>query len=110
MNNAAVDGAINRMHEVKVPAKVTSKIKMPPVVPADAPEFVQTVTAEMMAMRGDALPVSKMPWTAGSPTGTTQYEKRNIAVEYPDLAAGVVPPVRHVLVGLPARDDSHQGL
>jgi pyruvate-ferredoxin/flavodoxin oxidoreductase len=83
MNHAAVDGAIDRVHEVKVPDKVTSKIKMPPVVPEDAPEFVRTVTAELMAMRGDALPVSKMPVDGRFPLGTTKYEKRNIAVNIP---------------------------
>ncbi|OHB67863.1 MAG: pyruvate:ferredoxin (flavodoxin) oxidoreductase, partial [Planctomycetes bacterium RBG_13_62_9] len=83
MNSAAVDGAISRVHEVEVPGKVTSKIKMPPVVPADAPEFVQTVTAELMAMRGDALPVSKMPVDGRFPVGTTKFEKRNIAVNIP---------------------------
>jgi pyruvate-ferredoxin/flavodoxin oxidoreductase len=83
LNNAAVDGAINRMHEVKVPGKVTSKFKMPPAVPAEAPEFVQTVTAEMMAMRGDSLPVSKMPVDGRFPVGTTKFEKRNIAVNVP---------------------------
>jgi len=40
MNNAAVDAAIDQVYEVEVPDKVTSKIKMRPVVPADAPEFV----------------------------------------------------------------------
>ena len=83
MNNAAVDRAIDRVCEVKVPAKVTSKIKMPPVVPADAPEFVRTVTAELMAMRGDSVPVSKFPVDGRFPVGTTQYEKRNIAVNIP---------------------------
>ncbi len=83
LNYAAVDGAIDRMHEVKVPAKVTSNVKMPPAVPAEAPEFVQTVTAEIMAMRGDSLPVSKMPVDGRFPTGTTQFEKRNIAVNVP---------------------------
>jgi pyruvate-ferredoxin/flavodoxin oxidoreductase len=83
MNNAAVDQTISRIHEIKVPAKVTSKIKKPPVVPADAPEFVQTVTAELMAMRGDAMPVSKFPVDGRFPVGTTQYEKRNIAVNVP---------------------------
>ena len=83
MNNAAVDGALARVYEVKVPAKVTSKIKMPPVVPEDAPEFVQNVTAEIMALRGDKLPTSKMPPDGKWPTGTTQYEKRNIAVNIP---------------------------
>ena len=84
MNNAAVDGALARVYEVKVPGKVTSKIKMPPVVPADAPEFVKDVTAEIMARRGDKLPVSKMPVDGKFPTGTTQYEKRNIAVNIPE--------------------------
>jgi pyruvate-ferredoxin/flavodoxin oxidoreductase len=83
MNNAAVDQAIDRVYEVKVPARVTSQAKMPPVVPAHAPEFVQTVTAELMAMRGDAVPVSKFPVDGRFPVGTTQYEKRNIAVNIP---------------------------
>jgi len=83
MNNAAVDAALDKVYQVRVPAKATSKTSMPPVVPADAPEFVQTVTAEIMARRGDALPVSKMPVDGRFPTGTTQYEKRNIAVQIP---------------------------
>ena len=83
MNNAAVDGAINRVYQVKVGAKVTSKIKMPPPVPDDAPDFVKAVTGEIIALRGDQLPVSKIPVDGKFPTGTTQYEKRNIAINIP---------------------------
>jgi pyruvate-ferredoxin/flavodoxin oxidoreductase len=83
MNNAAVDKAIDRVYQVKVPGKVTSKIKMPPVVPPEAPKFVQEVTAELMAMRGDSVPVSKFPVDGRFPVGTTQFEKRNIAVNIP---------------------------
>ena len=83
MNNAAVDGALARVFEVKVPGSVTSKIKMPPVVSKDAPEFVQNVTAEIMALHGDKLPVSKFPIDGKWPSGTTKYEKRNIAVNIP---------------------------
>ena len=83
MNNAAVDGALDRIYEVKVPDKVTSRIKMPPMVPDDAPDFVKEVTAELMARRGDKLPVSKMPVDGKFPSGTTQYEKRNLAVNIP---------------------------
>ena len=83
MNNAAVDAALERIYEVKVPEKVTSEIKMPPPVPADAPDFVQQVTGELIALRGDKLPVSKMPADGKFPSGTTQYEKRNIAVNIP---------------------------
>ncbi len=49
------------------------------MVPADAPEFVRTVTAEMMAGRGDELPVSALPVDGTYPSGTTAYEKRNIS-------------------------------
>ncbi|GAG63357.1 unnamed protein product, partial [marine sediment metagenome] len=83
MNNAAVDAALEKVYEVEVPEKVTSKIKMRPPVPDDAPDFVKQVTAEMIALRGDKLPVSKMPPDGKFPSGTTQYEKRNIAVNIP---------------------------
>jgi len=83
MNFAAVDGAIDKVFEVQVPDKVTSQITRPSLVPDDAPEFVKQVTGELMAMRGDKLPVSKMPPDGKFPTGTTQYEKRNIAVNIP---------------------------
>jgi pyruvate-ferredoxin/flavodoxin oxidoreductase len=83
MNNAAVDAALDKVYEVKVPGKVTSKLKMRKLVPDDAPEFVRNLTAELMAFRGDKVPVSKMPDDGRYPSGTTQYEKRNIAVEIP---------------------------
>ena len=83
MNNAAVDGALEKIFEVKVPDKVTSTIKMHPPVPEDAPDFVKEVTGELLAFHGDKMPVSKMPCDGRFPTGTTQYEKRNIGVTIP---------------------------
>jgi len=83
MNNSAVDAALDRICEVAVGDRVTGKIEMRPPVPEDAPDFVKEVTAELIALRGDKLPVSKMPVDGKFPTGTTQYEKRNIAVNIP---------------------------
>ncbi len=83
MNNEAVDKSLDRICEVKVPGSVSSSWTRPPAVPADAPQFIQEVTGELMAMRGDAVPVSKMPVDGKYPTGTTKYEKRNIAVHIP---------------------------
>ncbi|MDD4871183.1 MAG: pyruvate:ferredoxin (flavodoxin) oxidoreductase [Kiritimatiellae bacterium] len=82
-NFQAVDAAVAALQQVKVPAKPAGKIKMPPTVPVDAPKFVQTVTARIMRQEGDDVPVSAMPEDGSWPTGTTQYEKRNIAVEIP---------------------------
>ncbi len=83
MNNDAVDAALDKVFEVDVPAKATSKVRMQSPVPDDSPEFVKEVIAELLAGRGDSLPVSKMPCDGKFPTATTQYEKRNIAIHIP---------------------------
>ncbi|MDD3732478.1 MAG: pyruvate:ferredoxin (flavodoxin) oxidoreductase, partial [candidate division Zixibacteria bacterium] len=83
MNYAAVDGAMNALEEVDYPQRVTSALTRPPIVPDYAPEFVKKVTAEIIAGRGDAIPVSAFPDDGTYMTGTTQYEKRNIAVDIP---------------------------
>ena len=82
-NFAAVDQTLANLFEVKVPSRVTSTIAMPPVVSPKAPAFVKEVTAEIMAGFGDLIPVSKMPVDGTFPTGTAQWEKRNIALEIP---------------------------
>ncbi|HWI60747.1 MAG TPA: pyruvate:ferredoxin (flavodoxin) oxidoreductase, partial [Symbiobacteriaceae bacterium] len=82
-NFAAVDETLANLFEVKVPAQATSTIELPPVVSAKAPEFVQNVTAVMMANKGNDLPVSAMPVDGTFPTATTQWEKRNIALDVP---------------------------
>ncbi len=55
----------------------------PPMVAAEAPDFVQRVTAVMLADKGDALPVSAFPVDGTWPTGTAKWEKRNLALEIP---------------------------
>jgi pyruvate-ferredoxin/flavodoxin oxidoreductase len=78
-NQAAVDRTLEALHRVDVPEQVTASRGLPPVVPAYAPEFVRTVTAEMLAGRGDELPVSALPVDGTYPSGTAAYEKRNIS-------------------------------
>ncbi|NOZ72693.1 MAG: pyruvate:ferredoxin (flavodoxin) oxidoreductase [Chloroflexi bacterium] len=82
-NYAAVDAALAHLHELPVPEKATSTLELPPVVPPEAPEFVQKVTATMIAGDGDLLPVSALPADGTYPSGTTRWEKRNIALEVP---------------------------
>jgi pyruvate-ferredoxin/flavodoxin oxidoreductase len=78
-NQAAVDQTLEGLHRIEVPDAVTATRELPPPVPAHAPAFVRAVTAEMMAGRGDDLPVSALPVDGTYPSGTTQYEKRNIS-------------------------------
>jgi pyruvate-ferredoxin/flavodoxin oxidoreductase len=82
-NFAAVDAALDHLHEVKVPAQVTSTFDVRRAVPAEAPEFVQTTLAPIIAGEGDSVPVSAMPLDGTFPTATAQWEKRNIALEIP---------------------------
>ncbi len=78
-NQAGVDRALEGLHQIEVPGRATSTRELPAMVPAGAPEFVRTVTAEMMAGRGDELPVSALPVDGTYPSGTAAYEKRNIS-------------------------------
>jgi len=77
-NYQAVDATLDHMHEVEIPAVADSTRGLDPVVPEQAPAFVQDVTAAMLRGEGDLLPVSKLPVDGTYPSGTTQWEKRNI--------------------------------
>ncbi|RPJ58524.1 MAG: pyruvate:ferredoxin (flavodoxin) oxidoreductase [Acidobacteria bacterium] len=83
MNFNAVDQAMANMYEVKYPSNPSSEISMRRSVPEEAPDFVQKVTAMIIAGRGDELPVSAFPVDGTYPTGTTQWERRNIAQDIP---------------------------
>ncbi|MEJ2052789.1 MAG: pyruvate:ferredoxin (flavodoxin) oxidoreductase [Calditrichaceae bacterium] len=83
MNFNAVDQTLANLHEIKVPEKITSSIELTPAVPAEAPEFVQEVTAMIISGRGDEIPTSKLPVDGTFPTATTQWEKRNVSLDVP---------------------------
>ena len=84
MNYAAVDASLSQLFEVVVDEEKRSEIGERPTVPEIAPIFVRDVTAEMMAGRGDQLPVSKLPVDGTYPTATSQWEKRSIAQFIPE--------------------------
>jgi pyruvate-ferredoxin/flavodoxin oxidoreductase len=78
-NYAAVDATTARLRQVPVPDRATSGIALLPVVSSQAPQFVRTVIAPMLAGRGDALPVSALPVDGTYPSATSRWEKRNIS-------------------------------
>ena len=79
MNLQAVDKTLDNLFEVKVPTQVTSQIHQQFPIPDTAPEFVRQVLGKMVAREGDELPVSVLPCDGTYPTGTSQWEKRNVA-------------------------------
>jgi pyruvate-ferredoxin/flavodoxin oxidoreductase len=78
-NVQAVDRALEGLEHVEVPHAVSATAELRPLVPANAPEFVQRVIAEMLAGRGDDLPVSALPPDGTWPSGTAAFEKRNVS-------------------------------
>jgi pyruvate-ferredoxin/flavodoxin oxidoreductase len=82
-NFAAVDASLAHLFEVTVPGKVNSSFTRKAPVPAQAPEFVRDTLGVIIAGNGDNLPVSKMPIDGTFPTGTTQWEKRNVTLTIP---------------------------
>ncbi|HTH17994.1 MAG TPA: pyruvate:ferredoxin (flavodoxin) oxidoreductase, partial [Magnetospirillum sp.] len=82
-NFAAVDQSLEHLERVEIPATVSSTRTRQALVPEHAPDFVQRVTAVMLANKGDLLPVSAFPPDGTWPTGTAQFERRNIAAELP---------------------------
>jgi len=82
-NFKAVDASIENLFKVEVPTEVTAQIHRESIVPETAPEFVKNVLGEIIEYRGDDLPVSAFPNDGTYPTGTTKWEKRNIAIEIP---------------------------
>jgi len=83
MNFKAVDNALRNLFEVSIPKTATSNIVLQKPIKGKVSEFVANVTAHLIEGRGDELAVSQMPADGTWPSGTTQYEKRNIAQEIP---------------------------
>jgi pyruvate-ferredoxin/flavodoxin oxidoreductase len=83
MNFDAVDATIENLHEVKVPAAVTSTMMRRLPVPAEAPKFVREVLGQIIDANGDDIPVSAFPVDGSFPLATTQWEKRNLALDIP---------------------------
>ena len=82
-NHELVDNSLAHLHEIPVPEAPSAKRTRPPLVSEQAPDFLQKVTAVMMAGKGDLLPVSAFPVDGTWPVGTAKWEKRNLALEIP---------------------------
>jgi len=83
MNFNAVDNTLENLHKIEVPSSITSKTELIPALKGDLDEFAKNVITKITEYKGDDIPVSQMPDDGTWPTGTTQYEKRNIAQDVP---------------------------
>ncbi len=83
MNLTAVDNTLDNLYEISVPDAVTTTVEMAQMIPEGAPDFYRDVQSQMILRQGDLLPVSALPVDGTYPSGTTQWEKRNLADEIP---------------------------
>ena len=83
MNFKAVDKALQNLYRVKIPKVATSRLSFKQPVSGKVSELVANVTSHIIQGRGNELPVSKIPADGTWPSGTTKYEKRNIAQDVP---------------------------
>lgn len=78
-NFAAVDAALAHLEKVDVPGAASSAFDVVGSLSDKAPQFVKEVLGQIAGGKGDLLPVSAIPAGGAFPTGTAQWEKRNIA-------------------------------
>ncbi len=84
MNYQAVDDTLKNLYKVDVASKqIDSNITLKPILKGNITKFIDEITRKLSAYQGDSIPVSKLPADGTWPSGTTQYEKRNIGLEVP---------------------------
>ena len=83
MNNAAVDKTLDHLVEIEVPAS-WADAGGAAAADVDEPEWVTEVMRPMLAQQGDKLPVSSFTPDGIFPVGTTQFEKRGVAINVPE--------------------------
>ena len=82
-NQDALERALSALREVEIPPHADSKLRRAVPIPESAQDFVQRVTARILAGQGDLLPVSALPPDGTFPLGTARFERRSIAQEIP---------------------------
>ncbi len=82
-NYVAVDKSLEGLYEIDYSQYKIGNKPLEDTVPAGAPDFVKNVLAKIIAGEGDDLPVSAFPADGTYPSGTTKWEKRNIADAVP---------------------------
>ena len=83
-NLQAVDNTLAHLYEVPlVDVKLNGSGPILSPVTSNAPCFVQNVLGKLAGGQGDELPVSCFPKDGAFPTGTAQFEKRNLATTIP---------------------------
>ena len=83
MNYDAIDSASANLVKIEVPESWKTTTEGAEMVKVSGTEYFLNTVAPIIAQKGDKLPSSKFSPDGTVPTGTTQYEKRGVAVLVP---------------------------
>ena len=83
MNIAAVDRGIEAIEEINYPAAWANATTGATLEETKVPDYIKNVVKPVLRLEGDKLPVSAFEPDGAVPVGTTQYEKRGIAINIP---------------------------
>jgi pyruvate-ferredoxin/flavodoxin oxidoreductase len=83
MNWRCIDRTAQALSEVPIPKEIVKSAKVAKLIPEDASDFEKDIIEPVMRLKGDTIPVSKMPLDGSVPTGTTRLEKRGVAAFVP---------------------------
>ena len=83
-NWAAVDGASDALHEVKIPANSTKSYEPAKLISDDADDFAKNIILPIMHLEGNSIPVSQMSYDGKLPSGTAKLEKRGVSPFIPE--------------------------
>uniref|UniRef100_Q3APU4 Pyruvate:ferredoxin (Flavodoxin) oxidoreductase n=1 Tax=Chlorobium chlorochromatii (strain CaD3) TaxID=340177 RepID=Q3APU4_CHLCH len=83
LNIQAVNNTLTNLHQVTIGSVADSTKKLRQPIVGEASEFVCNVLAKIIAGDGDTIPVSDVPADGTYPTGTSKFEKRNLADAIP---------------------------
>ena len=86
MNLLAIDKTVDALVEISYPVSWKDATEVP-VAEAEVPVFISRIARPILALKGDAIPVSELAPDGIVPVGTTAYEKRGVAISIPEWNA-----------------------
>jgi pyruvate/2-oxoacid:ferredoxin oxidoreductase alpha subunit/pyruvate/2-oxoacid:ferredoxin oxidoreductase beta subunit/Pyruvate/2-oxoacid:ferredoxin oxidoreductase gamma subunit len=78
MNWKAIDVTCENIIEVPIPAEADKFAAITELIPAGSDDFARLVVDPILRLKGDSIPVSRMPLNGEVPTGTKKLEYRGV--------------------------------
>lgn len=78
MNWKAIDVTCENIFEVPIPTEAEKYAEVSELIPAGSDDYARLVVDPILRLKGDSIPVSRMPLNGAVPTGTKKLEYRGV--------------------------------